>query len=79
MLSYCGFFPAGLLLLAWSFTPLGQFLKGIEFMDNFSEDFEAFGNLAEVETPFSKQLSICLWVNPTWARRGKLKHLEICL
>ena len=45
-------------------------LKGFEFLDNFSEDFEALGNVAKAETPFSHQLSICLWLNPTWARRG---------
>ena len=46
-------------------------LKGLDFLDNFSEDFEALENLAETVTPFSQQLSVCLWVNPTWARRGK--------
>ena len=74
LLFIVGFF-AGLLLLSLPFTPAGQSIKGIEFLDNFSEDFEAFDDLAKVETPFSRQLSICLWIYPTWARRGKLNIL----
>ena len=46
-------------------------LKGFEYLDNFSEDLVAGDNVVKAETSFSLQFSICLWVNPSWIRRGK--------
>ena len=48
-------------------------VKGFEFLDNFSEDYIAGDNVVEIERPFSRQLSVCLWINPTWALRGSGK------
>ena len=46
-------------------------MPGFELLDNFSEELSAGDNLVTAETPFSLQLSVCLWVNPSWIRRSK--------
>ena len=46
-------------------------LKGFELLDNLAEDFIAGDNIVQAETPFSSQLSLCFWINPTWVRPGK--------
>ena len=46
-------------------------LKGFEILDNFSEELTAGDNVVFAEAPFSLQLALCLWVNPSWIRRGE--------
>ena len=48
-------------------------VKGFEFLDKLSEEYLVGDNVVEVEIPFSLQLSVCLWINPTWAMRGSGK------
>ena len=53
-------------------------VKGFDFLDSFTEDRFARENIVEIERPFSMQLSVCIWINPTWpGRPSKLCLIDI--
>ena len=64
-----------LLLVSVPGLVTGTTVRGFEFIDKLSEDDSAGDNVVEIETPFSSQFSLCLWINPTWAKRGPGKSL----
>ena len=64
----------GLIMIILLMIPsiIGQdTVPGFELLDNFSEELSAGDNLVTAETTFSLQLSVCLWINPSWIRRSK--------
>ena len=64
-----------LLLVSVPGLVTGTTVRGFEFIDKLSEEYSAGDNVVEIETPFSSQFSLCLWINPTWAKRGSGKAL----
>ena len=43
---------------------MSTLINGFDLLDDFSEETSAGENVVSAVTPFSPQLSVCLWVNP---------------
>ena len=54
----------GLVLIFMPGLVMSTLINGFDLLDDFSEETSAGENVVSVETPFSPQLSVCLWVYP---------------